>query len=47
MYGGTTWEDLEYPWILNIPDTVCLGRYWGTTREDPKYPLLVRVKGHT
>ena len=22
MYGGTTWEDPEYPRILSIPDTV-------------------------
>ena len=22
MYGGTTREEPEYPWILSIPDTV-------------------------
>ena len=29
MYGGTTWEDPEYPGILSIPDTVSVRDMYG------------------
>ena len=30
VYGGTTREEPEYPWILSIPDTVSVRWYvWG------------------
>ena len=42
--GGTTREDLKYPGILGIPDTVSVWEYlWWESLNDPKYPEILGI----